>query len=88
MHASRHCNKLNYCLFFKLTYEENEFPFGEEDSPIALSILCKHCSKDFNTCKKRNNHKWTCKKNPKEEDNKDRKNRKRRKKKGKGDSGK
>ena len=79
MYAGKHYSKLNYHLFFKLGYAENEFPFGDDDSKLKLSTLYKFCSKDFGSKKSRNNHVWTYSKNLKEDKNRERKNKKRRK---------
>ena len=75
MHARGHCSKLCCYLFFKLAH-------SGEDSNLALSILHKHCSKEYPAHKKRNNNAQTCKKNPKGKENKDRKNTKKRKNEG------
>ena len=83
MHARGSYSKLNYRLLFKLAYEENQFPFGDGDSDVSLSVLRKHCGKDFPTRKKRNDHSWTCDDNPKGNDNHERKNKNRRVKKDK-----
>ena len=55
IHAGGSYAKMHHCLFFKLGFIENQFPFNS-GGEFRLTVNCKYYSKSFRTKKQRNYH--------------------------------
>ena len=61
-------NKLNYCLFFNLSYKKDKFPFNK-GKDLKLTVNCKYYRKRFDSKGKWNDYAWMYSKNLKRAEN-------------------